>query len=328
VSALAGGSLELLTTILTDPDSSFWGRSALALAKVLMMTGRGANPVRPVPVAHSRVQAMVDAMVRETLGFDAVPVPRGTVADSMVAPTQGPTGLPVWVLSGVVPAEIDEHLGILTVLDDRDGVSGGEQHLAQWQDWLRLSNILQMLVVTPDGGGHTGRYFGAWTAESLADFESQDLPLTHLGEQPVVALAGVGHPGREDAVAPVPAPAPFPAQPAEAAHGGAGPSSSMVGPDPAWDEALELCVPVMRPFLEDLRAAGLPAPVVGEELESGETFFPIEAQWDVGGVLVALSPEPDTQRDAALVAAGFTVLDLGMGVERAIAALRQEGAGQ
>ncbi|WP_075891510.1 DEAD/DEAH box helicase [Actinomyces provencensis] len=328
VSALAGGSLELLTTILADPDSSFWGRSALALAKVLMMTGRGTNAVRPVPVAHSRVQAMVDAMVRETLGFDAVPVPRGTVADSMVAPTQGPTGLPVWVLSGVVPAEIDEHLGILTVLDDRDGVSGGEHHLAQWQDWLRLSNILQMLVVTPDGGGHTGRYFGAWTAESLADFESQDLPLTHLGEQPVVALAGVGHPGREDAVEPVPAPAPFPAQPAKAAPGGAGPSSSMVGPDPAWDEALELCVPVMRPFLEDLRAAGLPAPVVGEELESGETFFPIEAQWDVGGVLVALSPEPDTQRDEALVAAGFTVLDLGMGVERAIAALQQEGAGQ
>ncbi len=328
VSALAGGPLELLTTVLADPDSSFWGRSALALAKVLMMTGRGASSARPIPVAHSRVQAMVDAMVRETLGFDAVPVPRGTIADSMVASTQGPTGLPVWVLSGVVPAEIDDHLGILTILDDRDGVSGGEDHLAQWQDWLRLSNILQMLVVTPDGGGHTGRYFGAWTAKSLADFENQDLPLTHLGEEPVLVLAGVGHPEQGSPAEPVPVPAPAPgAVPtAEGAPGGAGPSSSMREPDPAWDEALEWCVASMRPTLEDIRAAGLPAPVVGEELESGETFFPIEAQWDAGGALVALSPEPDTERDAALVAAGFTVLDLGMGVERVIAALAGEGA--
>jgi hypothetical protein len=326
VSALAGGPLELLTTVLTDPDSSFWGRSALALAKVLMMTGRGASSVRPVPVAHSRAQAMVDAMVRETLGFDAVPVPRGTAADSMIASTQGPSGLPVWVLSGVVPAEIDDHLGILTVLDDRDGVSGGEDHLAQWQDWLRLSNILQMLVVTPDGGGHTGRYFGAWTAKSLADFESQDLPLTHMGEEPVLVLAGVGHPEQRSAAEPVPAPAPGAVPTPEAAPGGAGPSSSMGEPDPAWDKALELCVASMRPFLEDIRAAGLPAPVVGEELESGETFFPVEAQWGVDGALVALNPEPDAERDAALVAAGFTVLDVRMGVERVIAALAREGA--
>jgi hypothetical protein len=96
-------------------------------------------------------------------------------------------------------------------------------------------------------------------------------------------------------------------------------------PDPAWDDALEWCVASMRLALEDIRAAGLPAPVVGEELESGETFFPIEAQWDAGGALVALNPEPDAERDAALAAAGFTVLDLRMGVERVIAALVREG---
>lgn len=307
VSALSGGPLELLTAILLDPDDPFWGRAPTAVAMSLMRQRKHGDP-KPVQVIHSRLRATLDSLVHQSLDLASVPVSAGSGADVLVAPMRAPSDLPVWALSPTLSTEIDSRFGVVTVLDDRDGVSGGEAHVSRWRDWLRLSNILQMLVVTPDGGLHAGRFFGAWTARSLDSFENQDLPLSHLGEETGVAASGAARVVHDEVGAPAPAP-------------------SEVG-DAEWDAALELCVAASRATLEDVRAEGLPAPVVGEEFEAGSMLWPIEAQWDTGSALVALNEAPDPERDHALADAGYEVVDLTMGSHRVIAALRREGVEQ
>lgn len=298
VARLAGNQADLLAEVLVDPDADFWGAGATTFAMALM-TQRRSDDAHPVAVDVSQVRTTIDLMVRDDLGIEVLPALTAAGGDAHVALVHSPAGLPVWLSwEGRSPSQ---GLGVVAVLDDREDVSGGETHLKRWRDWLRLSNLLQMLMLTPDGELHPHRSFEAWTARSLDQFVGAEASGRGPGESPTSGVE-----------APV-APAMAHVEPQQ-------------GPvDQAWADAMDMTTEEFRQVFRVLRDAGVAAPVVGEEMESGDTLWPIEAQWNGVEGAVALSQAPDKERDAALADAGYEVLDLTMGTDRIVAALRPEG---
>lgn len=146
--------IETLLAVLADPDAEKWSRRAAALISGFAGGGAARQPIDrrsvgerlpdvlaggPLPVAGNPAAADAIAMDVRTLGGLRVI----GLLDRRAEPATGQPGMSAW--------------SAFTVLDDRDEAVAEPGHRARWADWLRWSNLLQLL--TGDRGSALPRSF-------------------------------------------------------------------------------------------------------------------------------------------------------------------------
>ncbi|NUH39331.1 DEAD/DEAH box helicase [Streptomyces samsunensis] len=146
--------IETLLAVLADPDAEKWSRRTAALISGFAGGGAARQPIDrrlvgerlpdvlaggPLPVAGNPAAADAIAMDVRTLGGLRVI----GLLDRRAEPATGQPGMSAW--------------SAFTVLDDRDEAVAEPGHRARWADWLRWSNLLQLL--TGDRGSALPRSF-------------------------------------------------------------------------------------------------------------------------------------------------------------------------
>lgn len=137
--------IETLLAILADPDAEKWSRKAAALISGFV---GGGTPRQPIE-RRSAGEQLSDILAGGTLPVAADPTTADAIAldartlgglriigllDRRAEPATGQPGLCAW--------------SAFTVLDDRDEAVADTGHRDRWSDWLRWSNLLQLLTDT------------------------------------------------------------------------------------------------------------------------------------------------------------------------------------
>jgi ATP-dependent helicase YprA (DUF1998 family)/Zn-finger nucleic acid-binding protein len=135
--------IETLLAILADPDAEKWSRNAAALLGGFV--GGGA-PRQPID-RRSLGERLPQVLAGGTLPVPAAPAAADAIAldvrtlgglrllgllDRRPEPAAGQPGMSAW--------------SAFAVLDDRDAAVAEPDHRRRWADWLRWSNLLQLLV--------------------------------------------------------------------------------------------------------------------------------------------------------------------------------------
>ena len=71
----------------------------------------------------------------------------------------GLSGLPMVLMADAGSPDPAASLSAVIRLDDREEAVVSDGHKERWRDWLRWSNVLQMLVVVPGASAQAGRAF-------------------------------------------------------------------------------------------------------------------------------------------------------------------------
>ena len=282
---LWGNPVELLMEILRDPFAPLWADGAATLARALLMghggSRHGANP--PLAVTRHRLRTVTRTLLS------------GGIVDGSSQPQVGAalrhglSGLPMVLMADAGASDPAGSLSAIVRLDDEEEAVASEGHRDQWQDWLRWSNVLQMLIVAPGSPAQVGRAFimDTTTANLLS---SASIPLV---ENPVVEVEGQLISGV------------LTASDDEETM----PRTSQREEQEEWDEAFELIDPEIEPLLDQLRQHGAPCPLVGEEIDDGSAFWPVELWWQDLKVAIVPGVQSDTEasRDRALRDMGVKV---------------------
>lgn len=135
--------IETLLAVLADPDAEKWSRRAAAL---LGGSAGGGAPRQPID-RRSVGERLPDVLAGGTLPVAADPAAADAIAldfrtlgglrvigllDRRAEPANGQPGMSAW--------------SAFTVVDDRDEAVGEPGHRERWADWLRWSNLLQLLA--------------------------------------------------------------------------------------------------------------------------------------------------------------------------------------
>jgi len=282
---LWGNPVDLLMGILRDPFALLWADGAATISRALLVgqggNRHGVNP--PLAVTRHRLRNVTGVLLS------------GGTTDNSSQPQvgaafrQGLSGLPMVLMADAGSPDPEASLSAVIRLDDREEAVVSDGHKERWQDWLRWSNVLQMLVVVPGASAQAGRAFimDTTTADLLS---SIPIPLAEKPE-------AVDETPSADA-----APAGFDREETSS-------NTSQQEQQEKWNEAFELIDPEVEPLLDQLHQRGAPCPLVGEEIDDGRALWPVELWWQELNVAVVpgSQAEIETERDQALRSAGVTV---------------------
>ncbi|MFJ9841635.1 DEAD/DEAH box helicase [Kitasatospora sp. NPDC101155] len=256
--------IETLLAVLADPDTGKWARRAAALVGGFVGDGLPRLPVDrrslgerlPALLTGGDLQAVTDPAGSDAIGIDARSLGGLRVIgllDRRPEPATGQPGMVAW--------------SAFAVLDDRDEAVAEPGHRARWADWLRWSNLLQLL----EGGQGIGlpRSFHQLALSGAGELDPHSVAL----------LAG-------------------------ALPSTSGDRESL---PQAWAEAVEWAAESVEELLfalaREARQRGFGAPEVGFELD--DRVPQAELAWPDARTAVFF--DVDERRDAAFAEAGWHV---------------------
>ncbi|MFI6359055.1 DEAD/DEAH box helicase [Streptomyces sp. NPDC050743] len=252
--------LETLLAFLADPTPSRWSRRAAALLAGYATTSRH-------PVTRAQLGELLPGILT-----GATPLPTQTAGDAGAIDVRTTGGLRIVGFLDYRPEPTIKRpsmhaWSVFTVLDDRADTLTDPDHRARWADWLRWSNLLQLLV--PSGADELPRFFQQ-VAVSTADQVDPHTVALFAGALPTTAGAPEKLPE-------------------------------------AWAQAMEYASPQVQELLAELAQKAhrhcIDVPEVGYEWDDGT--FQAELAWSEGRVAVFV--DQDAHRDAAFAAAGWHV---------------------
>ncbi|MEV5641266.1 DEAD/DEAH box helicase [Streptomyces flaveolus] len=257
--------IETLLAVLADPDAEKWSRKAAALIGGFAGGGASRQPVDR--------QAVGERLPRILVG-DPLPTPAGQSApDAMALDARTPGGLRV---IGLLDRRAEPSTGqpgmsawsAFTVLDDRDEAVAEPAHRRRWADWLRWSNLLQLLT-------------GAHGPALPRSFHQVAVSTTGQVDAHAVALLAGALPTTSGVPEQLPQP---------------------------WAEAVEWAAPQVEELLfalvKEAHTRRYGAPEVGFELDER---LPDQAELAWPDARVAVFLDTNENRDAAFAAAGWHV---------------------
>jgi len=135
--------IETLLELLADPDAAKWSRRAAALLNGFVADG---NP--RTPIDRQSIGELLGAVLE---GAAVPPAADPAASDAFAVDVRSLGGLRILGLFDQRREPRPGHPGMsawsaFTVLDDREAALSGPGHRERWADWLRWSNLLQLLT--------------------------------------------------------------------------------------------------------------------------------------------------------------------------------------